>query len=291
MVFDVLPSKTLLLQIVRRFHLVNAFLIPGGAATLRPGHTFFDVAARVVDLATAANARPARDHFPVLAICLGFEAMAVALSRNASLLTRYDAEDGAAPLFFTEAAEASAFFGSMPARVRRDLADKPYARESHSWGVSLESLEGEPGLRDAVDVLSLSADPEGRVYVSSYEHRTLPFVATQWHPEKNAFEWGDKLHIPHEAGAVAVTHAVAAFLGRHARASAHAAANVLEEDDALIYNHPVTFTGRHRDAADRPWLDQAYVMPPWREWVAKHPPRRGGKGGRCGDDDEGAAVN
>ena len=262
---------------MRRFRIVNGFLIPGGAATLRPGHTFFDVAARIIELATAANAHPSRDHFPILAICLGFEAMSVSLSRNASLLSRYDAEDGAAPLFFTERAADSAFFGSMPKGVVRDLADKPYARESHSWGVSLESLMGEPGLRDAVDVLSLSADPEGRVYVSSYEHRTLPFVATQWHPEKNAFEWGDKLHIPHASGAVAVTHAVAAFLGVHARASAHAPRDVLEEDDALIYNHAVSFTGRHADAGDRPWLDQAYVLPPWKEWVRDHPPRSGGR--------------
>ena len=229
----------------------------------------------MVRAATARNAHPAKDHFPVLAICLGFEAMSVALSGNASLLSRYDAEDGAAPLFFTAAARGSSFFGSMPATVLDDVETKPYARESHTWGVSLEALTAEPGLRDAVDVLSLSADPEGRVYVSSYEHRTLPFAAVQWHPEKNAFEWGDKLHIPHTDGALAVTHAVARWLSRHARASAAAPRDVLEEDDALIYNHPAAFTGRHENVGDRPWLDQAYVLPPWVDWDADHPPRRG----------------
>ena len=38
------------------------------------------------------------------------------------------------------------------------------------------------------------------------ESKLYPFTATQWHPEKNAFEWGDKLHIPHSRGAVEVTH-------------------------------------------------------------------------------------
>lgn len=29
-----------------------------------------------------------------------------------------------------------------------------------------------------------------------------PVSATQWHPEKNAFEWNRRTHIPHEPGAV-----------------------------------------------------------------------------------------
>jgi len=162
-----------------RFAAVNGVLIPGGAARLSPGHTFFDVAARVIDLATDANLKK-KEHFPVFAICLGFEALGVHLSGNASLLSAFDAEDTAAPLYFTEAAERSRLFGSMPRKVRESLASKPFARESHSWGISLASFEGEEKLKDQLEVLSLSSDPEGRVYVSSMEHKTLPFSATQW---------------------------------------------------------------------------------------------------------------
>ena len=162
-----------------RFAAVNGVLIPGGAARLSPGHTFFDVAARVIDLATDANLKK-KEHFPVFAICLGFEALGVHLSGNASLLSAFDAEDTAAPLYFTEAAERSRLFGSMPRKVRESLASKPFARESHSWGISLTNFEGEEKLKDQLEVLSLSSDPEGRVYVSSMEHKTLPFSATQW---------------------------------------------------------------------------------------------------------------
>jgi gamma-glutamyl hydrolase len=162
-----------------RFAAVNGVLIPGGAARLAPGHTFFDVAARVIDLATDANLKR-KQHFPIFAICLGFEALGVHLSGNSSLLSSFDAEDTAAPLYFTEAAENSRLFGSMPRRVRESLASKPYARESHSWGISLTSFEAEEKLKENLEVLSLSSDPEGRVYVSSMEHKTLPFSATQW---------------------------------------------------------------------------------------------------------------
>ena len=39
-----------------------------------------------------------------------------------------------------------------------------------------------------------------------------PVTATQWHPEKNAFEWARDLDIPHDKGAIAVTQAVANFV-------------------------------------------------------------------------------
>jgi gamma-glutamyl-gamma-aminobutyrate hydrolase PuuD len=54
---------------------LNGFLIPGGAANLRPGHDFFDTAARVLDYALRAN--DAGNVFPVLGICLGFETLMV----------------------------------------------------------------------------------------------------------------------------------------------------------------------------------------------------------------------
>ncbi len=70
-----------------RFNIVNGFLIPGGAAPLRPGHTFFDTAAEVVRLADEANGRG--DSFPILGICLGFETLAIVTSGNTSIMGRW----------------------------------------------------------------------------------------------------------------------------------------------------------------------------------------------------------
>lgn len=49
--------------------------------------------------------------------------------------------------------------------------------------------------------------PWVQVYISTMESKKYPYTATQWHPEKNAYEWGDKLHIPHSKGAIDVTFA------------------------------------------------------------------------------------
>ena len=106
------------------------------------------------------------------------------------------------------------------------------------------------------------------------------------HPEKNAFEWGDKLHIPHSEAAVEVTHAVGKFFVDGARRNSHGLnGDVLAEDDLLIYNHPLTFTGRHERAEDRPWLDEAYIFPPWETWK-RCLKGRGGRGEEEDDDDD-----
>ena len=158
----------------------------------------------------------------------------------------------------------------MGGRALRTLEGRPYARESHAWGVSLESLVANKALAASVNVLSLSSDgTDGRVYVSSWEHRSLPVWATQFHPEKNAWEWGDAWHIPHERGAVlALSQGFANVLVDAARRAgpghgpslAEEAAGAL--DDFLIYNFPPAFTGRH-DGPDTPFFDQAYVFKAW----------------------------
>jgi gamma-glutamyl hydrolase len=61
------------MQVEGLFQHLNGFLIPGGAADLRPGHSFYDTATLIFKLARKANDRG--DHFPIMGICLGFETM------------------------------------------------------------------------------------------------------------------------------------------------------------------------------------------------------------------------
>jgi hypothetical protein len=65
---------------------------------------------------------------------------------------------------------------------------------------------------------------------------------TQWHPEKNAFEWNPKESIPHSADAVGVMQWVANFFVSEARKNDHAFASVEAETEALIFNYATTFT-------------------------------------------------
>lgn len=188
------------------------------------------------------------------------------------MLSRFDAEDTAAPLLFTPDAAGSQLYGGMRRSALTSLATRPFARESHAWGVSLESLMANEKLAESVRVLSLSSDStDGKVYVSSWEHRTLPVWATQFHPEKNAWEWGDGLHIPHQGEAVvALSQGFAnVFVDAARRAGPGHGVSLEEEgkgalDDFLIYGTPPTFTGRH-DGPEAPFFDQVYEWGPWEE--------------------------
>lgn len=69
-------------------------------------------------------------------------------------------------------------------------------------GLSMSAFLENPALGKFWKVLSLSLDKQGAAYISTMEGRSYPFTATQWHPEKNPFEWTPALHIPHTFDAV-----------------------------------------------------------------------------------------
>ena len=71
-----------------------------------------------------------------------------------------------------------------------------------------------------------------------------PFYGTQWHPEKNTFEWTTKEGINHSYHAVVIAQTAANFFVNEARKSEHHFDSVDEEASALIYNYPVTYTGQ-----------------------------------------------
>jgi hypothetical protein len=45
------------------------------------------------------------------------------------------------------------------------------------------------GMADFWSLLSVNHDLEGQEFVSTLEARDYPFFASQFHPEKNMFEW------------------------------------------------------------------------------------------------------
>lgn len=175
----------------------------------------------------------------------------------------FDAEDYAQPLYPTEKAERSRFFSSLPPRVVHNLYSKPYAMQNHVHGISFEAFSRVPKLEDFFEVLTLSIDRGDKVYVSTMEAKDYPISGTQWHPEKNAFEWTPDQHIPHETDAIEVTQEVANFVVGAARRNSHAPKSRKHEESLLIYNYNsgLRYTGKQTFEGEEVSFDEVYVFP------------------------------
>ncbi len=90
------------------------------------------------------------------------------------------------------------------------------------------------------------------------ESGNYPFYGTQWHPEKNNFEWSlnaDYSNIPHSPNAVQASQSTASFFVNEARKSKHVYPEA--ERDELIYSARLVYTGKND------WIyEQVYLFCP-----------------------------
>ncbi|XP_008395039.1 gamma-glutamyl hydrolase-like [Poecilia reticulata] len=96
-------------------------------------------------------------------------------------------------------------------------------------------------LKSFYKVLSTNTDGNTE-FVSTVEAYRFPVYGTQWHPEKNAFEWS-RPYIPHSPSAVRTTFYTAHFFVSEARKNFHRFQSEEEESKALIYNYNPVYTG------------------------------------------------
>ncbi|KAM8882079.1 gamma-glutamyl hydrolase [Synchiropus picturatus] len=219
------------------FNSINGVLFPGGSASIFSSG--YQRAAKVFyNLAIEANDRG--DYFPVWGTCLGFEQLAV-LTSNKSVLVRTNTSGLPLPLNFTDEAKTSRIFKNFPAELMASLSTEPLTVNVHKWSLSVETLNKLDTLKKFYRVLSTNTD--GSIeFVSTFEAYDYPIYGTQWHPEKNAFEW-TKSYIPHTPTAVHVTFYTAEFLVSEARKNSHRFNSLDEERAALIYNYSPVYTG------------------------------------------------
>jgi gamma-glutamyl hydrolase len=96
-------------------------------------------------------------------------------------------------------------------------------------------------------VLSTNVDRAGTAFLSTVEAYKYPVYATQWHPEKNLYEWQKVDGVPAEAinhgpDAMDISRYVSHFWVQEARKSNHRFADAATEESSLIYNYPKVAT-------------------------------------------------
>ncbi|XP_018599775.1 gamma-glutamyl hydrolase [Scleropages formosus] len=232
------------------FNSINGLLIPGGGANLISSG--YAKAAKIFyELAVKANSQG--DYFPIWGTCLGFEELSYLTSKK-FLLSKTNTTGLALPLIFTNGSRESRMFKGFPEDVLRSLASEPITENSHEWSLTLESFNNNKELRNFYDVLTTNMD--GNVeFVSTIEAKEFPFYGTQWHPEKNAYEW-TKPYIPHSPSAIKMMFFMADFFVNEARKSFHRFSSEKEKAESLIYNYSPVYTGKNPGST----FEQIYIF-------------------------------
>ena len=90
-------------------------------------------------------------------------------------------------------------------------------------------------------------DREGLEFISTVEAYKYSIYATQWHPEKNVYEWQKVDGVPYEAinhspDAILISQYMADFFVQETRKSTHKFDDPNTEQASLIWNYPAVAT-------------------------------------------------
>lgn len=231
-----------------KLNLVNGVLFTGGWAK---SGLYYEIAKSIFKKSLEKN--DAGDHFPLYAICLGFELLTMIISEDKSILETFNATDQASTLEFMKNTNIEGtVFQRFPPDLLKKLSTDCLVMQNHHYGISPETLQKNTNLSTFFNILTTSTDEDDKVYVSTVYAHSYPVTAFQWHPEKNAFEWGLSM-IPHSEDAVQVTQHVANFFVSEARKSLNRppARKVL---DNLIYNYSPTYCGKAGKGYDEVYI-------------------------------------
>jgi gamma-glutamyl hydrolase len=229
------------------FASLNGLMFPGG------GSAYPASAQYMFDKVVAANDKG--DFMPLWGTCMGFQWLLIGASKDVTILDpksgQFDAYNYSIPLDFTPSAASSRLFSKAPENVYKILESQNVTMNNHHYGIYTEHFKETPSLSGFYNLLSTNSDRKGVNFASTIEAFKYPIYGSQWHPEKNDFEWsmtddGVGTHpaeaIDHSPDAVAVAQYTADFFVEQARKSSHKFATNKEEDSRLIYNYPATKT-------------------------------------------------
>ncbi|KAL1205707.1 Gamma-glutamyl hydrolase 2 [Cardamine amara subsp. amara] len=221
----------------KKLRLVNGVIFTGGWA--KEG-LYYEIVKKIFSKVLEKN--DAGEHFPLYAICLGFELLTMIISQNTDILEKVDAKNSASSLQFVENVNIKGtIFQRFPPELLEKLSTDCLVMQNHQYGISPGSFEGNIALSNFFNIVTTCIDGHSKAYVSTVQSKNYPVTGFQWHPEKNAFEWGSS-EIPHSEDAIQVTQLAANYLVSEARKSLNRpeSEKVLSN---LIYNYKPTYCG------------------------------------------------
>eukprot|EP01127_Copromyxa_protea_P014451 TRINITY_DN4025_c0_g1_i1.p1 TRINITY_DN4025_c0_g1~~TRINITY_DN4025_c0_g1_i1.p1 ORF type:complete len:326 (-),score=72.71 TRINITY_DN4025_c0_g1_i1:71-1048(-) len=243
------------------FDSVNGILFTGGEDSLLPSTQYFQTAQKLYSWAVEANSRG--DFFPLWGTCQGFQLLSVLAAEDQSILlhNHFDSTNYSIPIVPTEKAKSSRLFNGLRPETIVTLTTKNATQNLHHDGVLPTSYTTNAKLAAVFDLLSVNTDRKGVPFGSTMEGKKLPFYATQWHPERNQFDWGLQEDLDKSPDALLAMQDLANFYVSETRKNFHAFPTPAQERDNLIFKWNPTYTGNQDPYPE----EETYYFPLWKD--------------------------
>lgn len=130
--------------------------------------------------------------YPVWATCLGYETLMYLTSGSDDNTTVFTEVFGQGGLTCPQIIQ------SNDSVLLRSLNEEEYIGATtgkgiffyhHTWSVTLENFKKNTKWNDMWNLISTSVTRDNVQFLSTLEAKEYPYFLTQYHPEKNAFEW------------------------------------------------------------------------------------------------------
>lgn len=178
--------------IKKKLEKVNGALLTGGNEVLgtRNLPSQYAVAVRTI-LEFSIQAYKQGISFPVFGTCMGFEAMMTLLTDYEVQLEKVDNENQTLGLDFSPKAKTSYLSLYFTVNQLESINSQKLFYFHHRDGFSVAQVEKSAKAKQNLDIVATVITPQKTKIVAVFQHKTYPFIAVQFHPEKIQFEYSD----------------------------------------------------------------------------------------------------
>uniref|UniRef100_A0A8D8T640 folate gamma-glutamyl hydrolase n=1 Tax=Cacopsylla melanoneura TaxID=428564 RepID=A0A8D8T640_9HEMI len=223
---------------------INGLVIPGGAALFNNTDGYKDAGKVLFHIAEKINLKG--DHFPILGVCLGFELLLHVANNEQEVRTKCNCFNQGLSLKFMKNGSKTGIFKRFPKKNLKALAKESFTYNYHIWCISKSTME-KTKLVDSWTILSQSQSADKNKFVSVVQSKQFPFVGTQFHPEKHAFEWNTKGHFNHSRIAIETSRLFYDWLVDEAKKNKHCYPSQADLYKDVIYNTAPVMTYPYND--------------------------------------------
>jgi gamma-glutamyl hydrolase len=169
---------------------INGVFLPGGEMPIDRDNIWTSNIQVILDYATEQNDKG--NPYPIWATCLSYEAIMYLYSGrkdNMTVLTHVEGQVGVPGALIIKN-NNSALIKSLTASEYKDVTTGDGLLWFHqSWSVTIETYQNTEGINKFWKLVSTSMTVKGVEQVSTVEAYNYPYWMTQYHPEKNSYEW------------------------------------------------------------------------------------------------------